>query len=242
MEFNSDGLKGENIAITGATKGIGRATAIPLSYLGVNLLIGSRCEEDLQSLATSLRSRVTYKQLDVADENPVMAFLSEGEINLWKIDALINCGGCSSLNLFLELSREKFERIISFSLSGPFLISKYFANHIVKNRRGQIINISSISIAGNTMLEGDTVYSASKFALLELSKAMQLELRKKGVYATSVFPESTSTFFWKQIGNYPEQSKMIPQETIVKYMVSVLCQPEGAVVEEVTITPPLGIL
>ena len=241
MMFNTNNLKDKNIAITGASSGIGRATAALLSSMGANLLIGSRNIDDLDHLSHSLMpGRVVSKQLDVEDENSIVAFLSEGIVKLGKIDALINCAGYGSFSSFLELSTEEFDRMISVNLRGSFLTSKHFANHMVKNKHGQIININSI--AGNTALEGGAGYSASKFGLLGLSKVMQLELRKHGVYVTSVLPGSINTPFWDTIDNHPDKSKMIPQDTIAKHIVSILCQPDGAVVDEVTITPPLGIL
>lgn len=240
MMFNTQVIQGKNIAITGASKGIGRETAHLLSSLGANLLIGSRSVEELSELATSLSNKVVYKQLDVEDESSVQEFLNEGLSKLGNIDVLINCAGYGSFSSFLELTTEEFDRMISVNLRGTFLTSKYFANHMVKNKKGQIINFNSI--AGNTVLEGNAGYSSSKFGLLGLSKVMQLELRKQGVYVTSVLPGSTNTSFWDHIQNHPDKTKMIPQNVIAKHIAFIVSQPEGVVVDEVTITPSLGIL
>jgi 3-oxoacyl-[acyl-carrier protein] reductase len=239
MLFNNT-LKDKNIAITGATKGIGRATAILLSSMGANLLIGSRSTEDLRELSTALESKVVVQHLDVEDESSILQFLHEGVSKLGKIDALINCAGYGSFGSFLDLSAEEFDRMIAVNLRGSFLTSKHFAKHMVDNKQGQIINVNSI--AGTTALEGGAGYSASKFGLLGLSRIMQLELRKQGVYVTSVLPGSINTPFWDHIKNHPDKSQMIPQETIAKHIVSILSQPDGAVIDEITIMPPLGIL
>lgn len=239
MLFNNT-LKEKNIAIIGATKGIGRATAILLSSMGANLLIGSRSLEDLKELSTALSTKVIVHQLNVEDENSIIQFLNEGVSKLGKIDALVNCAGYGSFSSFLDLSTEEFDRMIAVNLRGSFLTSKHFAKHMVENKRGQIININSI--AGSTILEGNAGYSASKFGLLGLSRVMQLELRKQGVYVTSVLPGSINTPFWDHIENHPDKTQMIPQETIAKHIVSILGQPDGAVIDEITIMPPLGIL
>ncbi|MCM3390382.1 SDR family oxidoreductase [Ureibacillus chungkukjangi] len=243
MVFNTNSLKGKNIAITGATKGIGRATAMLLSSLGANLLLGARDVIHLQDLTSSFsgsQSNVIVQYLNVEEEKSIMEFLNLGLSKLGKIDALVNCAGYGLFNSFLDLTTEEFDRMISVNLRGSFLTSKHFANHMVRNKRGQIININSI--AGNIVLEGNSGYSASKFGLLGLTKVMQLELRKQGVFVTSILPGSTNTSFWDHIDNHPDKSKMIPQEVIAMNIASVLCQPEGAVVEEITITPPLGVL
>ncbi|MFC7686964.1 SDR family oxidoreductase [Ureibacillus sp. GCM10028918] len=243
MSNNSNSLTGKNIAITGATKGIGRATATLLSSLGANLLIGARNENELRELTSILSDnsvKVIYQHLNVEEENSIIEFLNLGITKLGKIEALINCAGYGSFNSFLETTTEEFDRMISVNLRGSFLTSRYFAQHMVENKSGQIININSI--AGNTVLAGNAGYSASKFGLLGLTKVMQLELRKQGVYVTSILPGATNTAFWDHIDNYPDRSKMIPSETIAMNIVSILSQPDGAVVDEITITPPLGVL
>lgn len=243
MVFNSKSLKGKNIAITGATKGIGRAAAELLASLGANLLIGARSETELRELTALLTNdsgKIVYLHLDVEKENSIIEFLNLGITKLGKIDALINSAGYGSFDSFLDTGTKEFDRMISVNLRGTFLTSRHFAKHMVENKRGQIININSI--AGNTALEGNSGYSASKFGLLGLTKVMQLELRKQGVYVTSILPGSTNTPFWDHIDNHPDRTKMIPQETIALHIAAILCQPDGAVVEEVTITPPLGVL
>lgn len=240
MLFDYNTLKGKNVAITGATKGIGKATAILLSSIGANLLIGSRNAEELDKLSATLQTKVIPQQLNVEDERSIINFLNKGIEKLGKIDALVNCAGYGSFSSFLELPVEQFDRMIAVNLRGTFLTSQHFAKHMMKNKRGQIININSI--AGAAVLEGNAGYSASKFGLLGLSRVMQLELRKQGVFVTSILPGSTNTPFWDDIENHPEKSKMIPQETVAKHIAAILCQPDGAVIDEITIMPPLGIL
>lgn len=243
MVFNLNSLKGKNIAITGATKGIGRAAATLLSSLGANLLIGARKENELQELASILSeysANIVCKQLNVEEESSIIEFLNLGKTKLGKIDALINSAGYGSFNSFLETSTEEFDRMISVNLRGSFLTARHFAQHMVENKHGQIININSI--AGNTVLPGNAGYSASKFGLFGLTKVMQLELRKQGVYITSILPGSTDTAFWDQIDNHPDRTMMIPPETIAMNIAAILSQPVGAVIDELTITPPLGVL
>lgn len=238
--FDFETLKGKNIAITGATRGIGRATSILLSELGANLLIGSRNNDDLVSLSTRLLSKTVGVQLDVSDEESVKNFLERGLTELDSIDALINCAGYGNFGSALDLTTEDFDRMISVNLRGTFLSCKYFGKHMVENKSGQILNI--ISMAGNTALAGCAGYSASKFGVLGLSKVLQTELRGSGVQVTSVLPGSVNTEFWDHMESTPDRSKMIPPENIAKHLVYLLCQPEGAVVDEVTIMPPLGVL
>jgi 3-oxoacyl-[acyl-carrier protein] reductase len=234
-------LQGKNIAIAGATKGIGRATALLLHELGANIVIGARSTAELKDLTSSLSSdRVIGIPLDVTDERSVENFYHMSVLNLQNVGALVNCAGYGNFTSFLDLETEDFDRMLNVNLRGSFLTSKYFAKHMVENKQGQIVNVNSI--AGVTALQGCSGYSASKFGLLGLTRVMQQELRAKGVYVTSILPGSVDTPFWDSMEQHPDRAKMIPVETIARHIAFILNQPEGAVVDEVTVMPPLGIL
>jgi 3-oxoacyl-[acyl-carrier protein] reductase len=238
--FDTKVLKGKNIAITGASKGIGREVAILLNNLGANLLLGSREEFEVSRLISELGVNAFGIGLDVTDEDSVSDFTKWGIKALGEIDVLINCAGYGSFGSILDLPVEEFDRMINVNLRGAFLTSKYFGKHMVSKGSGRIINL--VSIAGREAISGCSGYSASKFGVFGLSKVMQVELRSKGVYVTSVLPGAVNSSFWDSMEFTPDKSKMIPTDVIAKHIVSLLCQPEGAVVEEVVITPPLGVL
>jgi 3-oxoacyl-[acyl-carrier protein] reductase len=130
--------------------------------------------------------------------------------------------------------------MMNVNLRGTFLCCKYFGQHMLLNNAGKIINV--VSIAGTTALPGCGGYSASKFGVLGLTKVLQAELRGKGVTATAVLPGAVATSFWDGMEHKPDVSKMIPTQTLAKHIVYILCQPEGAVIDEITIMPPKGIL
>ncbi|MBP1153975.1 MULTISPECIES: SDR family oxidoreductase [unclassified Paenibacillus] len=233
-------LKGKTIAITGASRGIGRETAGLLSQLGANLVLGARNEEDLKSVTDQMNSRTLVLPLDVSDETSVNTFTKEAVSHFKRIDALINCAGVGTFDSLLSLSIEDFNRMISVNLKGTFLCCQSFGRHMNQNRQGKIINL--VSIAGTMALPGCGGYSASKFGVLGLTRVLQAELRDKGIQVTAVLPGAVDTSFWDKMEQKPDLSQMIPAQTIAKHLVYILCQPSGAVVDEVTIMPPLGIL
>lgn len=237
---NDSQLKGKTVAITGATKGIGKETAKLLSRLGANLILGARNETELNKVASELETTALAIPLDVSKEESVRHFAEEAILHFGQIDALINCAGIGIFDSVLTLSIEDFDRMISVNLRGTFLCCKYIGQHMVEQQEGKIINI--VSIAGTTALPGCGGYSASKFGLLGLSRVMQTELRHRGIQVMSVLPGAVATPFWDTMGSKPDNSKMIPAQTLAKHLVYLLCQPEGAVVDEITIMPPLGIL
>lgn len=233
-------LKGKTVVITGATKGIGRETATLLSRLGANLVLGARSENELAMVASSLETTALAIPLDVSKEDSVRCFTEEAISRFGKIDALINSAGTGVFNSVLALSTEDFDQMISVNLRGTFLCCKHIGQHMVEKHEGKIINV--ISIAGTTALPGCGGYSASKFGVLGLSRVLQAELRSKGVQVMSVMPGAVATPFWDQMESKPDTSQMIPVQSLAKHLVYLLCQPEGAVVDEITIMPPLGIL
>ncbi|CAH0346419.1 SDR family oxidoreductase [Bacillus sp. CECT 9360] len=233
MESNAR-LKGKTIAITGASKGIGKETAWLLKKSGANLVLGSR------SYTNNFSNNILELHLDVEDEQSVKKFHEQAVETFGKIDTLINSAGVGIFGSVLDSSTEDFDQMISVNLRGTYLLSRYFGQHMVELRTGHIINL--VSVAGTTALPGCGGYSASKFGLQGLTKVMQAELRQRGVQVTSVIPGAVSSSFWENIEPKPDLSDMIPTETVAKHLFYLINQDTGANIDEITIMPPLGIL
>lgn len=228
------GLKGKTIAITGASKGIGKETALLLKKNGANLVLGSRHNTN------KLSNNLLDLHLDVTDEQSVKKFHEQAVETFGKIDVLINSAGVGMFASVLDSSTEDFDQMIAVNLRGTYLLSRYFGKHMIELGTGHIINL--VSVAGTTALPGCGGYSASKFGLQGLTKVMQAELRQKGVQVTSVIPGAVSSSFWENISPKPDFSKMIPTETVAKHLIYLINQESGANIDEITIMPPLGIL
>lgn len=238
-------IQGMAVAVTGASRGIGRETARQLAACGANVLLGARDAAALEDLAAELRGaypgvRVETSVLDVTDESSVSAFASLGAERFGRVDALINNAGFGVFAGALELSAADFGRMVDVNLKGAFLCAQAFGRRMVAEGRGRILNL--VSVAGTTALPGCTGYSASKFGLLGLTKVLQAELRGYGVQVTAVIPGSVRSSFWDGMASTPNLDDMIPTETMAAHLIALLAQPEGAFVDEITIMPPKGIL
>jgi 3-oxoacyl-[acyl-carrier protein] reductase len=239
--IDSTELKGRTIAITGASRGIGKETAKLLARYGANLILGSRNEADLNDPSfQSVPDQILTTSLDVTDERSVEHFTQKGIARYGKVDALINCAGVGVFSSVLESETEDFDRMVSVNLRGAYLCCKHMARHMVPRGAGKIINI--VSIAGTTALAGCGGYSASKFGLLGLTKVLQVELRGKGVQVTSVLPGAVNSSFWDGMDPKPDLSGMIPIDSMARHLIYLLCLPKDNVIDEITIMPPLGIL
>jgi 3-oxoacyl-[acyl-carrier protein] reductase len=227
-------LKGKTVAITGASRGIGKKIASIIQELGGNLVLGGR------SLSEKMSEQVLELPLDVSDEETVKFFYERAINHFGKVDVLINSAGIGFFASILESSTEEFDQMISVNLRGTYLTCKYFGKHMAERGEGHILNV--VSIAGTTALPGCGGYSASKFGLRGLTKVLQAELRTQGVQVTSVIPGSVNSSFWDQIDSTFDMSKMIPVESLAKHLLYLFNQPPGAFVDEIIIMPPLGIL
>ncbi|MFB5191911.1 SDR family oxidoreductase [Alicyclobacillus fastidiosus] len=238
-----DSFKGKNIAISGASRGIGRETSKLLGSLGANLILGSRNEAELKEVAVQVEQAGGHAlpvHLDVTDEISVRDFSDAARREFGRVDTLINSAGTGRFSSVLDLSSEDFDQMISVNLKGTFLCCKYFGKQMVKQGFGHILNI--VSIAGVVALPGGGGYSASKFGILGLSRVLQTELRSQGVQVTSVLPGAVNSTFWADIDPKPDLSSMIPLATLARHIVYLLSSHDGAFVDEMTIMPPLGIL
>lgn len=233
--FNRDDLlKGKTVVITGASKGIGKATADLLRSYDVNLALGSR----------TLKKQSNYQELqhslDVTDESSVKQFLALVLESFGSADIVINCAGVGKFADILESSTEDFDQMLAVNLKGTYLIAKYFGRHMSEKSYGKILNI--LSIAATTALNGCGGYTASKAGALGLTRVLQTELRKKGVEVTAVLPGSINSSFWDGMESTPPKKDMIPVNTMAQHIINIMLQPPGSVIDEVTIMPPYGIL
>jgi 3-oxoacyl-[acyl-carrier protein] reductase len=233
-------LRNKTVAITGASRGIGRETAILLGQLGVNLVLGARGENELNAVAAQIEANTLAIPLDVSREESVRNFTEKAVARFGKIDALVNSAGTGVFDSLVTMSTADFDQMIAVNLKGTFLCCKYVGQHMLQNGEGTIVNI--VSIAGTTALPGCSGYSASKFGVLGLTRVLQAELRDKGIRVAAVLPGAVATPFWDKVAQKPDLSQMIPVQALAKHILYILCQPDGAFVDEITVMPPLGIL
>jgi len=182
--------------ITGATSGIGKATAKLFAKNNINLILCGRRKEKLNELASELSSLVEVKSLsfDVGNKQQVFDQLNSLE-NDWKnIDILINnAGGAHGLESFIDGSIDDWEKMIDYNVKGLLYVSKVIVPWMVERKKGQIINISSI--AGKQTYSNGMVYCASKSGVEAISKGMRLELVPHGIRVSNIAPGAVETEF-----------------------------------------------
>jgi 3-oxoacyl-[acyl-carrier protein] reductase len=187
-------LNGKTAIITGAGRGIGRATTIALAKEGVNLgLIGLNME-NLEKIAAELAMynvKVAAAVADVADLESVTHAVEHIRSDLGSIDILINNAGIAKFGGFLDLTPEEWEKIIRVNLMGVYNVTRVVLPEMIERKSGDIVNIAST--AGQKGAPVTSAYSASKFAVLGLTESLMLEVRKHNVRVTALTPSTVAT-------------------------------------------------
>jgi 3-oxoacyl-[acyl-carrier protein] reductase len=187
-------LKGQVALITGAGRGIGRATAIELAKEGVNLGLVGLTLSNLEKLSNELKEfdiRVSIATADVADENSVRQAVEQIQTELGSINILINNAGTAKFGGFLDLSPEDWERIIQVNLMGVYHVTRAVLPEMIERKGGDIINIAST--AGQKGAPVTSAYSASKFAVMGLTESLMLEVRKHNIRVSALTPSTVAT-------------------------------------------------
>ncbi|MBC8109656.1 MAG: SDR family NAD(P)-dependent oxidoreductase [Verrucomicrobia bacterium] len=185
-----------NVLITGATSGIGEATARLLATQNYHLILCGRRQEKLDELKQTLDSQVLIHTLcfDVQDKNAVAQALESLPENFRQIDILINnAGNAHGLSPIQEGDMEDWEMMIDTNVKGLLYLTRLISPQMVARKTGHIINLGSI--AGKEVYPNGNVYNASKFAVDALTKAMLMDLNPYGIKVTSVNPGAVETEF-----------------------------------------------
>jgi len=234
--------------VTGATSGIGRATALLLAENGYNLIITGRRTELLDNLKKEIE--VKYKadvlplSFDVRDKDQVDAAISNLHERWRKIDVLINNAGLAAgLNHVQEGLEEDWERMIDTNIKGLLYVTRRVAPIMIEHKGGHIVNIGSI--AGSEVYENGNVYCATKHAVNALSKAMRIDLLKSNIKVTQIRPGMVETeFSIVRFHGDEDKAKNVYSgitplfaEDIAQTILFVLTRPAHVSINDIEVTP-----
>lgn len=191
---NGDRIRAKTIAITGAARGIGYATAAALLARGATVIIGDRDTEALADALNRLHPRgaVTGHHVDVTDRESFATFLDQARADgNGRIDVLINNAGVMPVGSFIEQSPVSIRAALEVNLAGVINGCHLVLPEMTARRDGHVVNISSM--AGLVAVPGQAVYAATKFAVVGLSTALADEYAPHGVHVSAVLPTFTKT-------------------------------------------------
>lgn len=183
------------VIITGASMGVGAATARSFAERGANLVLIARGEDKLLSLESELDlgERVMRAPMDVTDTDAFARMLAEAEQRFGSVDVLVNNAGYHARGPFEALDTDDVARMVDVNLKAPAVATRLVLPYLRKSKRAAVINVASL--AGRTPVPGSATYSASKFGLRALTLALHEELLGEGIKFASVSPGPIDTGF-----------------------------------------------
>lgn len=211
-------IKGKVALVSGASSGIGHATALALSRAGAKLAAGARRTERLESLKQEIEKaggEVMIQKLDVTKKAECDSFVASA-VNKWgSADILVNNAGIMPLSFFKNLKVSEWEQMIDVNIKGVIYCTAAVIPHMIANKSGHIINMSSI--AGRTVFPSGSVYCATKHAVTAFSEGLRQEFsQRSNIRVTCIEPGVVDT----EINNTITDSSLAKFVESTRHMVS----------------------
>lgn len=222
-------LKNKTAIITGAGKGIGKATAIALAKEGVHLGLVARNRNDLESLQALLTDtygiKVYYISADISNKTQVDQAVQTLIEKLGSVDILLNNAGVAQFGLLVDMEPEQWESIIQTNLMGTYYVTRAALPTMLKQNEGTIINIAST--AGERGFATGSAYCASKFAVLGLTESLMQEVRKSNIRVTALTPSTVNTELAVNAGlKIGDEDRMMQSEDVAELILATLKLPQ----------------
>jgi len=240
-------IKDKVAIITGASSGIGYATALALSKAGAKVAIGARRIDRLEELAKKISAdggEVFYQKLDVTQRSECENF-AKAVLDKWgSIDILVNNAGLMPLSLFKSLKVDEWDRMIDVNIKGVLYCTGSVILHMKEKKSGHIVNLSSV--AGRTVFPTGTVYCATKHAITAFSEGLRQEFSaRSNIRVTCIEPgvvstELTDTITDESLQGFIENAKKMEAlhaEDIANAILYAVESPSHVNVNEVLIRP-----
>jgi short-subunit dehydrogenase len=182
------------VIVTGASRGIGRATAREFARSGARVVLAARSVGALEGVRDEIRAgggEAIAVEADVRDQGQVRGLVRQALDTWGRIDVLVNNAGVTHEGPLVEMTTDELREMIEVNLVGTIACTREVLPHFIASRRGHVVNVSSV--LGKRGVPRQAVYAASKAAVLGLSEALRSELAPHGVTVTTICPSSTDT-------------------------------------------------
>jgi NADP-dependent 3-hydroxy acid dehydrogenase YdfG len=232
-------LAGKSVLVTGASAGIGWATALALAAKGASIVVTARREQRLRELCDLIAAgggRAVFLAGDAAEESTAEKCVALAVKQFGRLDILINNAGAGNYKNLVDTSAEEYDALMDANMKSSFLFSRHAAPVMIAQKDGEILFISSV--AGLQGYAGEAVYCASKFAQIGFAQALDGELRKYGIKVGTICPGGVKTEFAVGKGRTEEgvkNSYMMEPHEVADAIVFACSQPRNARILQMTV-------
>lgn len=237
-------LRGKNAVVTGASSGIGKAVINRLAKEGCKVALASRSVDELKEIQNHLSTDSMVVEMDVSSTESVQDAFEKIHKEFPNIDILVNCAGIMPLTYLKNRHLDEWLKTIEVNVKGSLRCIDAVIPTMTKNKSGHIVNIASVD--GKEIFKGGAVYGASKAAIIELSRAMRMELSPEfNIRVTAIEPGTVETSLREDITDeelledkdYGGEEPKLNAEDIAEAVYYALSQPEHVNVNELLVKP-----
>ena len=223
-------LKGKVAVVTGASRGIGQATAVTLAQAGAVVVVTSRTEPELAALAARIErmgGQALAVSADLTQEGDVERLKAATLERFSRVDILINNAGVGKYGPLASLSAADYDWMMNTNMRASFLCTAAFLPGMLERREGWVVFVASV--AGLKGLPHETVYCATKFAQVGFAQALDYETREQGVKVSVIAPGGVHTHFAIGTGRTeddPRFAGMMEAQDVAEAVLFAVTQPE----------------
>lgn len=243
-------IKDKVIILTGASSGIGEASALYLAKNGATVVLAARSENKLKALTERIKSEggnAFYRVTDVTSNDEVQSLVKYTIDTLGRVDTLINCAGYMLFSLWDNAHVEEWEKMIDLNLKGTLYGIAAVLPQMKKQGKGQIINVGSI--AGHAVGEGHGVYSATKYAIRAITESLRKEMSvKHNIQAVLVSPGVIATNWQSTVTDQDVKTVLkdldnvaIDVEYVAETIGFVVNKPADVMINDVIVSPTVQV-
>jgi 3-oxoacyl-[acyl-carrier protein] reductase len=236
MEYPKVDLGGQTALVTGAGRGIGRGIAKALASQGARVFLAARTASELESTAREIRSSggvAVAAPTDLAEEGDIRALFQEIRKQGDRLDILINNAGVGIYGPLIDFAPEDFDTVMRVNAKAAFLCCQQALKLMVPKKKGYIINISSV--VGFKGYPNQAAYTASKHAILGLTKSLAAETHDQGIRVSAILPGSVDTRLGADARPDLDSEILLQPEDIAHTVLFLLSLSERAAVDQIYI-------
>lgn len=232
--MKSNDLAGKVAIVTGASRGIGRRIALTLAENGARIALAARTAGDLEAVRAEIEALgggAAALTTDVSQEDEVVSLVERTLARFGRLDIVVNNAGIGVLAPLAETTAEQWDGSMAVNARGPFLLCREAIAHLGRQERSFIVNV--VSVVGVKGYAHQAAYSASKHALLGMTKALAKEVQKAGIRVHAICPGGVDTPMMRELRPDLDAAQLIRPQAIADAVLFLVTRSDNAVIDEI---------